>query len=646
MIQVQRDLAEAVSKLVHADRKVDAAKLIVQALKLKVSFDERSTDKNSLAVLQNWLHYLLNNEGTVEAAQLLWTPNQFTPEPQCTRDVWKMFDESAMGLIVGAGSMSKSFGMGVRLFLEWIRDPEYTAVKVVGPSAEHLEANLFSHIISLHRNASLPMPGEIGTLFIGADRRDQLGSIKGVIVPIGKVKKSGRLQGTKRKPRPAPHPIFGPLSRLFIFLDELENISGGIWGDIDNVLTQVDTEGGRGGFKIFGAFNPGDRTSESGKRAEPPFGWESLIPDEHYRWKSVRGWDVLRLDGERSENVIQNKIIFPGLQTRAGLEAIAKNGGGRDSAGYMTMGRGMYPPQGTVSVVIPPGMFSKWRGEFIWYDEPEPVAACDLALDGGDACIATLGRWGKATGMKLPPTADFPRGRTVMFKTPHGGVTPRYALQADSQITLPKGDTIAMKDALISFCKKAGVKPRFFCCDATAHGRGVSDLMRYEWGEIHGINYTEGASDSKLMLEDQKTCKEEYGRVNVELWFAMRAYGEFGYFLISPAMDISNLAQQVTQRRMRISGAKVSVETKTDYKSRANPSPDEADSLTLFVHAARKGSEIILSRLGDGCSEDAGNVDDAWYDNEFPGGARVDPSNRHEALDSDDWKPGGESGLL
>src|ERR1019366_1724696 len=144
-----------------------------------------------------------------------------------------------------------------------------------------------------------------------------MSSIRGVIIPKGNTKKAGRLQGGHRRPRLTPHPVFGPLSRLFIFLDEIENIPAGVWQDIDNVLSEIETGGH--GFKIFGAYNPTNATDEVGKRAEPPFGYADLDEDAHFRWKSARGWDVLRLDGERCENVIQGKIIYPGLQTREGL---------------------------------------------------------------------------------------------------------------------------------------------------------------------------------------------------------------------------------------------------------------------------------------------------------------------------------------
>lgn len=626
----ERKLAAEIAKLVHADKKWEAAKFVAEFCLLKVNLKDPSPARY-MPVLQNWLHFLLNSDAPEEAAQLLWTPNQFTPEPNYTKEVWKFYKETGQGLVMGAASCSKSFGLGVRLFLEWIRDPDWTSVRIIGPSQDHLEANLFSHLASLHTSASLPMPGTIGELFIGDDRRNQLGSIKGVIIPVGKTKKAGRLQGGKRKPRSSSHPRFGPLSRMFIFVDEIENVPGGLWSDVDNVLTQVDEEGSEG-FKIFGAYNPTNRTDEVGKRAEPDFGWENVVADKHYRWKSKRGWDVLRLDGEQSENVIHNKIVFPGLQTRNGLNVIAKNSGGRDSGGYATMGRGMYPSGGVTSTIIPPGMFPKWRGEFIWLDSPEPVASCDLALDGGAACCFTLGKWGKATGMKLPANIEHPQGYAVMFKDKMGQVVPRWGLQADQQFSLDKGDTVAQKDKLISLCRKTGIKPRFFCCDATGAGRGVGDMMKNEWStEIHAINYSEGPSDGKVFTEDTQTCAQEYDRLCSELWFALRVFGEHGYLLLAPSLDVTNLTSQVTQRLSKSAGKKSRVESKADYISRGHTSPDQADSLTLFVLAARRGSGMTLSHLGD---EIGIGESDEWYDQGFHGGCRIDITNRTEFLES------------
>lgn len=622
--------AAEVARLVHAGNKIGAARYIAdfcQLKKVKLDHDDPSL---YLPVLNNYLQYLLNNDGMAEAAQILWTPTKFNPKPKYTVDIWDLYDRSSMGLLMGSGSTSKSFSMGVRMMLEWLRDPMWTTVKLVGPSEDHLERNLFSHIVGLHRDASLPLPGEVGQLYIGMDKRNQISSITGTVIPIGRVKKAGRLQGGKRLPRKTPHPVFGPLARVLIFIDEMENVPGGIWSDIDNVLSLVGGPDDRG-FRIFGAYNPTNREDEVGKRAEPPFGWDNFDIEKHYKWKSKRGWDVLRLDGERCENVVQNKIVFPGLQTRAGLDAIAINAGGKTSAGYITMGRGAYPNQGVEMTMVPPGLITSAKGEYIWVDEPTPIAGCDLALEGGAGAIFTLGKWGRASGIKKPKSEKFPLGERVMFKDKNGQVVPRWGLQADQQIVLAKGDTVKMKDQVIDACKRAGVRGHYFACDRTGIGSGIADLMKHEWSDsIHDINYSSGASDTKLMLEDQYVCNEEYDRVATELWVALRTYAEFGYLLLNPALDMTNLAQQLTQRKSLRAGRKIRVESKADYRDRGFSSPDEADSLTLLVHAARKGSGIILSMAGAHVSSPE-EVEDEWYNRGSD--VRVDPSNRVEHLD-------------
>lgn len=623
------ELAKIVARYVHEKSSWLAAQYVADFCKISIKLNQDSKPAKYEPILQNYIHVLLENDGIAQAAQILWSPTQFTPEPVSVKQLWKLFDESSSGLIMGAASMGKSFSLGVRLFLEWLRDPEWTSVRVIGPSEDHLEQNLFSHLVGLHAQATLPMPGEIGDLFIGLDRRNQISSIRGIVIPKGNNKKAGRLQGGHRKPRPTPHPKFGPLSRMFIFIDEIENVPQGIWHDVDNVMSEI----GDGGFKIFGAYNPTDLGAEVAKRAEPVFGWEHIDEDKDFRWKSKRDWDVLRIDAEQSENFLEGRIIYPGLQNKIGLDKMALSAGGRQSAGYMTMGRGMYPKQGMEVTIIPPGMLQKMRGEVIWLDVPQPVASTDLALEGGDDAIHTLGKWGLATGIKLMPTIDFPNGKVFMFKDEKGVNRPRWALEATRQFALPKGDTVAMKNSVIDVNKKAGVRPEYYACDRTGHGAGVADLIRHDWSPaIHDVNYSEGASADKIMSEDSKTCAEQYERMFTELWFALRAWGEFNYLVINPLMDMSNLTQQLTNRRFRMSGAKTKVESKKDYESRGFGSPNEADSLTLLVHAARKGSGVTLSMKGEGVIPSS-TWDDDWPQHGMQGGTLIDSTNRTDWLD-------------
>ncbi len=626
-----QDIARTVADFVHQDTMWRAAQCIAEVCQLETRITQQTERKKYLPVVQNYVHQLLENNQMAAAARILWNPNQFTPDPQSVKDIWNLFDTSDHGLIMGAASMGKSYSLGVRLFLEWLRDPEWTGIRVIGPSEDHLEQNLFSHLVSLHTQAMLPMPGSVGDLFIGMDRRNQTASIRGIVIPKGNVKKSGRLQGGKRKPRLNVHPIFGPLSRMYIFIDEAENVPMGIWHDVDNVLSNIS---GDGGFKLFLAYNPTNLGDEVAKRAEPTFGWNALDEDKHFKWKSSRGWDVLRLDGERCENVVQNKHLYAGLQTREGLELIAQNAGGTDAPGYMTMGRGMYPKQGTKISIIPAGMLASMMGEFIWMEEPIAVGAADLALEGGDSATYTLGKWGMATGVKYPPSLDFPQGRTVMFKDSKGHIIPRWGLLAETQFALPPGDTVAMCKAIIDINKKAAVRPEYFSCDRTGPGSGVADLIRHNWSSaIHDVNYSAGASEEKMMQEDTETCAEQYERMFTELLFGVRMWGEFGLLLISPKLDMSKLTQQLTQRQFR-TGLKKKAESKKDYKLRGFKSPDEGDSLSLFVFAARKGSGVIPSMKGEAAARQ--NVwDEDWPGQGMHNGCKIDPSNQSDWLRSD-----------
>lgn len=628
LLPEQKLVVKEVSKLLHADKRREAAKLFSDWAGLDLKLD--SDDPRACnPPLQHLLHWLLDNGAPSEAANLLWKPNLFTAEPQCTRDVWELFDTASFGLIMGAASMSKSYTMAARIFLEWIRDPAYTTVKLIGPGEEHLEANLFSNLVALHNQASLPMPGDVGELFVGLDRRNRVSSISGVVIPKGQNKKAGKIQGAKRVPREDIHPVFGKRTRLFIFIDEIENVPKGVWSDIDNVMANVG-EGDVGGLKIFGAYNPTNQGDEVAKRAEPVKGWGAFDIENDYKWVSKRGWSVLRLDAEKSENVIAGREIYSGLQTKEGLDQIARNAGGRHTPGYMAMGRGAYPEIGMLLTVFPAGLLPRMRGEFIWYDAPQPLGGSDLALEGGASAIYTKGLVGKASGIKYPPSLQFPNGRTVMFYGKDGrSVVPRWGLLAETQFVLPKGSTIPMANENISVSRKAGVKPHLFCADKTGHGAGVTDVMKHEWSSaIHAVNYSEGASETRVMMEDTATAKELYDRLASELWYAMKAFAEFGILLLHPQLDLEKLGPQLLQRQSRTAGKKSHVESKKDYMLRGFASPDEADSLSLFVHAARKGLSIIPSMVGQ--SEGDADDDDGWGDSSAQ---RIDSSNRSQYLD-------------
>lgn len=137
----EKKLASDVSELVHAGDPVEAARSVSDYCNLGLKVEKPEA---AVPILQHFLHHLMNTGGMEEAARMLWTPTQFTAEPQFTKDLWELFDRTNTGLIMGGGSCSKSYGIGVRIFLEWVRDPEWTTVQVIGPSEKHLEQNFLA----------------------------------------------------------------------------------------------------------------------------------------------------------------------------------------------------------------------------------------------------------------------------------------------------------------------------------------------------------------------------------------------------------------------------------------------------------------------------------------------------------------------
>lgn len=618
-----------VASLIHQDEWLAAGSFYAAYVRRTkdVDFPDPKTKDEVVAMMTQLLHWCLNHDRYALAARLLWTENLFDARPHFTQIIWGTLKKSASTMLMGSASASKSYSTGVWLMLDWIRDPDNTSVKLLGPSEKHLSENLFTHIINLHQSASIPLPGETGDLWIGMDRKNKFGSISGVVVPLGR-KAAGRLQGTKAGKRKVPHPIFGPERRLRVFMDESEKIPKGIWRDVDNIFSNLN---GVETFKIICAFNPEDQNGESGTRCEPPGGWDKFKLDTDEIWRSRRGWDVVRLDGFKGENIIYKRTIFSGLQTWESINRVIENGGGYQSRAYYTMARAAFPPSNAQQVVIPQGMAEGMKGTFVFLANTTPCAGVDLALEGGDAAPFALGEYGDAIGFRKLPSAKFPMGEYIRFIDATGQQVARPALQVTQIFKLERGDSVFMAKQIKELCESLGIKPGWLALDRTGNGQGVYDILRAHgggWEHVIGTHYSENASERKILEEDTKTCLEEYGRVLSELWFATRKWGEFNLMKLSPTIDFTTLFPQLTGREFSPK-TQSQVESKKAYMDTHNgQSPDEADSLTLCVHAARTASGVVPSLRMDQVTaagrEQPGAVDD-W---------RVDSTNRTaESLD-------------
>ncbi len=599
---------------VRGDRKAAADEI----LKLQNPTAQCTTDSEAEQVLVTFRQWLLDQARYADTATLLWPASKFTAKPQSVDLVWSTIKETSQLMIMGAASTGKSFSLGVWLYLDWLRDPENTNVRVVGPSEDHLEKNLFSHLVDLHQSAAIKSPGTCIRLGITLDLHKRDVGIYGVVVPIGK-RAPAKLQGIKVKPRNKPHPTLGNMTRLRIMLEEAEDIPVGIWEDVSNILSNTD---GIEQFKIFAAFNPKDQNGACGVRCEPPEGWGHFDIDTSFRWKSRRGWDVVRLDGMQVENVKENRMVYQGLQTKTGIERIIANAGGYNTKGYYTFARGAFPKEGADLVIIPQSLMADVQGEFQFL-ESRPVAGVDIALEGEDNAIMTVGRYGLASGWRKRPTKEHPEGEVVHFLSETGQRMQKNVIQIDQQFRLPKAETLTMARRIRETCENAGVDPDWCCVDRTVNGAGVHDYLKATWGPVKGVNPSFSASEIKILAEDTELPVDLYERLVTELWYAMRKFIEHGLVKIAPTVPTERLFHELTTRQFNTSArGKIKVEAKGEFKSRGNRSPDYADSFSLLIHGVR------LSVGGP-----VGTADNTTTEGPHSFRARVDVSNRMEYLD-------------
>lgn len=278
--------------------------------------------------------------------------------------------------------------------------------------------------------------------------------------------------------------------------------------------------------------------------------------------------------------------------------------------------------------VCSPGLLAQFKADVIWYETPRAVGGVDIALEGNDTAVFAKGLYGLATGIRLQPTLQEPNGILVMFKNKKGQVVARPMILLEQLLHLPKGDTVAMKSEIVRLCRAMGVAADWLCIDRTGIGQGVYDLLRFDWHVgVLGVNYSEGASETRIMAEDSGTAKELFDRAQSELLFAVRKWIEFGYMKCAPGLETAELNTNLTTRLYRPNGSKSKAETKADYKSRnQGKSPDEGDAVSLMVNAVRRASGLIPG-MDSTNSESTGEDEDDW-----DGGVRIDITNRFENL--------------
>jgi hypothetical protein len=600
--------------------------------------DERVVNRTeAIATLRTLENNLANDNRFLEIATLLWGNKMFDARPEAVKQVFDSVIKNHKLIILGASSMSKTFSCGILYYLFWRNDPYWTAIKLAGPSEDHLYSNLFSHIVALHRASVIPMTDDDKKqidinetdMFIGMHDALPEMRIQCVLCKQNQISATG-LRGHKPKPyRTTPHPKLGNMTRIYILIDEGTHVSPGAFADIKTTEASINPE--TDSVKIVMACNPEGISYRIVELAEPPDGWDVAQVDTLFSWTSKMGYPVLRLDGKRSENVVQRRMVYEGLLSYETFLDFLRSG--EHSGPYWAKGRGFPPLKDNAWTIVPPSWMQSQRGNPIYIGKVETIVSIDTALDGADKALMGLGRWGEAAGWT---NANGDKEWFVNRANPDERIN-KHVMVLDQIFQLPKSNnTVTIIQEVMGRCKQLNVPPENVVLDKGGNASGVWSHAKKYWGDVLGVASGERASEERILSDDQMVAYDVYHLKVTELWFAMRRWLDpvVCAVLLNPILPTNPLTTQAITRRYRnIKGGKIQVEPKHEYRARNSgaPSPDEIDVLNLLVEWCRQRGGVL-----PGVQEEKKDLPDG-YD-----GERVSHKTAEEDTNLEttgDWEP-------
>lgn len=590
-------------------------------------------------IAQRYLYLVLWGRDYQGAALLCWGSDIFDPRPRSCRLIFDAFQEASLINAMGGASSSKTYSGIAFALLDWILDPNWTTVLLVGPDRDHLKRNMFGDLVRLHDGSVIPLPGTLDTESLSCDKKRGMGFFS---VALDRTPShSAKLKGVKTKPRDTDdHPLFGRSHRVRILIDEAQQVPVNAWDMLLNAISNAES---KEHFKVYCAANPSDESSRYGKNCIPPGGWGSISATQE-TWVSETGWTVVRLNAMLSENVrfseyinkvctlginrfeiaqnwteyeregpvdptlldlfargftdgdiatmLQQQVIFPRLISKQKVTQIIRGAGNDDqSPEVYTQVYGMFPPHGVKTSVIKQCFVEASMGEWLYVGPTVTYFAYDAAYDGGDRPATATARYGLAGGW------------VDVHGQPHTLGKPQYVIQIDGVGSLHGMErTEDMAHQVLHTVKLLGnLLPECAAIDATGIGVGQYDRICEDWKLITTgvagqrvpclrVNYAETASQQRILDEDSVTPDLLYANTSTEIWHAAAKLIERGVVRFSRAIAKEAIDELINRRSGAISAGKsrkIRVETKAEYKARGNRSPDFADAILMVIHCIR-----------------------------------------------------------
>jgi len=507
---------------------------------------------------------------------LIWNREDLF-EPLMVRHSWaediiKAAIENKYVAVGGAASSGKSHTMAAWGILNWLAKPDETLILLTSTTLREARKRIWGSVISLLTVAKniIETPFKI---------RDSIGNVA-YVDPNGTLFERAGLSliaAEKSKTREAVGKFIGiKQKRVFLIADELSELSEAILqAGLSNLSKNPY-------FSLVGMSNPSSRFDAFGVWSTPKNTWESVNVEVDYTWDTKWGGTYIRLDGEKSPNVLAGEDLYPWLPTE---EKLVEDAAllGPESRGYMRMVRAIFfDSDETESVYTESELISSGSmNQVDWADTPTPIAGLDPAFStNGDRTILYFGLVG------IDKNGQFvcELGEAVHLNDDATNTAVPRTYQISRQVK--------------EQCEKRNVHPSNLAVDATGAGQPFADVLALDFGaDILRVSFGGKASDKPVSSRNKLKGSDTYFNRVSELWFVgkelCRTRQIFGVS--------AELAKEITSRNYDTikSGPniKMKLESKPEYKSRFGQSPDLADAAFLCVDLARQRHGLISVEL-------------------------------------------------
>jgi len=501
------------------------------------------------------------------------------------KEMWQAFCTYEYCGCGGAASTGKSCVAGLYALLTWFCRPYNTLCFVASTDKDTARSRIWKSIKDDYwptlcegcARIGQGMPGEMvisqDAIFtkIGNEPRIESAGIK----LVAGDKKHGsdtaaRMIGIKA-PRYKTHSGKWLEAQMVLVLDEMHLLTPSMWDATMNLSKNYS-------FQCIGLANPSTFYDPFGVMNEPLDGWLSVKDkmESLDGWKTKQGY-FLRLDGEKSPNVLAGRTIYPYLFKQKDLDDALLRYGTLNSPGHWQFNRAVFRDARTELAIYTEADIAFYgvdsQESFKWAGKVTPIAAWDPSFGGSDRSMVRHGWIGDAYV-----------GEMQILKC----VLMGKAQPISVDMKLPETHTTQACTAFMNFCKEHKIEnPSQTIMDVTGGGGAYYDRLSEIWGGgCLPANFGVEATAIPVSGSNPKPANEEFGDKMTEIWCVPPQLFRSGQVR---GIDLET-SKELTARQFdgQDKKGRVKVESKETLRKRTGKSPDLAEATLLILQLGRE----------------------------------------------------------